>query len=279
MRRHISPILFTTALFAFSFAAFGQAPSTSDRKMSDTAAGYGFTAPAGWKSAQNAEGFALVNPAETIVISVRPHRYNDFASAARDTKFDDGFELSGQPQDLKAGGKAVRVTKQTQNGMGVIDFFVTFSPNGGGVIVMALSDKVNSEAAFYAGLKISDSVSFTKPQQPAAGSSPWQSALAGKRLLYLYSGNGYFEEKHIYLCKAGTFFQTTGSGGFNPTDANDGSFAARGGKRGQWSVSANTLVLRFQDGSVGQYAITTRQAGNEIGLNGKRYFVQANAGC
>ena len=144
---------------------------------------------------------------------------------------------------------------------------------------MALSDSANAEAAFYAGLRISDSVSFTRTEQASGSASSWQSALAGKKLLYLYSGNGYFEEKHIYLCKAGSFFQTTGSGGFNPSDSNDGSFAGRGGKRGQWSVSGSTLVLRFEDGTVGQYAITARQAGNEIGLNGRRYFVQANSGC
>lgn len=280
MRRTFSKILFIS-LSLFSAASFGQAPATADRKMSDTAAGYSFTAPGGWKSSQNAEGFAFVNPAETIILSVRQHGYRDFASLARDTTFEPGFEVSGQPQDLKGGGKALRVTKKNPNGVGVIDFFVTFSPNGGGVIVMALSDSRNAEAAFYAGLKISDSVTFSKPQQQAAagGSSAWQSTLAGKHLLYLYSGNGYFEEKHIYLCKAGTFFQTTGSGGFNPTDANDGSFAARGGKRGQWAVWGNTLQLRFQDGSVGNYSITPRPAGNEIGLNGRRYFVQANVGC
>lgn len=281
MKKTLSAALLFSVLGGLSLVCFGQVSRpAADQKLADAAAGYSFAAPGGWKSTQNTEGFALVDPAETIVVSVRPHGYNDFASVARDTKFEAGFEIAGKPQDLKAGGKALRVTKQTQNGLGVIDFFVTFSPDGGGVIVMALSDSRNADAAFHAGLKISDSIVFTKPRRAAAGPSlPWHTALAGKHLLYLYSGSGYFEEKHIYLCRSGIFFQTTGSGGFNPADSNDGSFAARGGKRGQWSVNDSSLVLRFQDGSVGNYAITPRQAGNEIGLNGRKYFVQQNAGC
>jgi hypothetical protein len=43
--------------------------------------------------------------------------------------------------------------------------------------------------------------------------------LSDKRLLYLYSGNGYFEEKHMYLCPLGTCIQTTGSGRYTPGDS------------------------------------------------------------
>lgn len=265
-----------------AFSALGLGQAAREQRLQDQAAGYSFSAPAGWKGNKGDAGFALVNPAETIIVSVRPHSYADFQTALRDTKLDPGFEVAGQPQDLKDGGKTIRVTKRSAAGVGVIDFFMLFSPNGGGVVVMALSDSANADAAFDAGLKISDSVAFAKPQQAgatSASSSGWASALSGKHLLYMYSGNGYFEEKHIYLCRDATFAQTTGSGGYTPGDSDGGSFGARGGRRGRWSVSGSTLVLQFQDGAVGQYNITKRTASNEIGLNGKRYFVQANAGC
>lgn len=254
-----------------------------EQRLSDAAAGYSFSVSSDWKFNKGDAGFALVNPAETIIVSVRPHSYNDFRTALRETKLDAGFEVAAEPQDLKNGGKTIRVTKKNPNGIGVIDFFVMFAPNGGGVVVMALSDSRDADAAFNAGLKISDSVSFGKAQQAAASvsasASGWQSALSGKHLLYMYSGNGYFEERHIYLCQAGNFLQTTGSGGYTPGNSDGGSFGAKGGRRGQWSVEGSALILQFQDGSVGRYNITKRSASNEIGLNGNRYFVQANAGC
>jgi hypothetical protein len=276
MRRSLTLILCITATLILSTSNYSQGAAAAGR-LSDDAAGYSFVPPSGWLSNKGDEGFALVNPAKSVVISVRPHAYNDFASVARDTKFEADSEVVGEPRGLKNGGKSLRVSKRTPQGTGIIDFFVLFSPNGGGVLVMALSDTANSEMAFNAGSRLADSVAFSKPQQSAA--SGWQATLTGKHLLYLYSGNGYFEEKHIYLCSGGTFVQTTGSGGYTPGDADGGSFAGRGGKRGRWNVNGSTLILQFQDASVGRYSITQRQARNEIGLNGNRYFVKSDAGC
>jgi hypothetical protein len=266
-------------IFTYSAVCFGQ----GGQRLSDQAAGYSFTLPSGWKSNKGEAGFAMVDPDQTVIVSVKAHSYNNFQAVVGDTNLE-GFQLAGEPQDLKNGGKAVRVTKKNVNGLGVVDFFVLFSPNGGGVVVMALSDSTNSVAAFNAGLGISNSVSFTRTQPgasiPQAGSaSGWQAAFAGKHLLYLYSGNGYFEEKHIYLCRDGSFLQKTGTGGYTPGNSDGGSFAGRGGHRGTWNVSGTTLVLQFQDGDVGRYNITQRSARNEVGLNGKRYFVQSNSGC
>src|SRR5205085_9553462 len=137
----------------------------------------------------------------------------------------------------------------------------------------------NATAAFDTGLKVYDSIAFATSRQATTSSSGWEGALAGKHLLYLYSGNGYFEEKHIYLCSDGNFVQTTGSGGYTPNNSDGGSFGARGGRRGRWAVNGSVLLLQFQDSTVGRYTITQRAAKNEIGLNGNRYFVQANAGC
>ncbi len=279
MKRTVIRVTAAIMMLAFSAIAFGQGvKSSTEQRLSDPANGYSFSAPSTWKNTKGDEGFALVDPGQTVIVTVRPHSYKSFEAVVRDTKFDAGFEVVGQPQDLKAGGKTMRVSKQTSEWFGVIDFFVSFSPSDGGVIVMAISEGKNSEAAFKSALKISDSVVFGNPSQPAAASG-WQSALAGKHLLYMYSGNGYFEEKHIYLCQAGNFLQTTGSGGYTPGNADGGSFGAKGGKRGTWSVNGSALILQFQDGSVGRNNITKRSASNEIGLNGNRYFVQANAGC
>ena len=244
------------------------------------ASGFSFTPPAGWKMKQD-QGYVLVEPAGKSIVMITTHRYNDFESVLRDTTLDEG-EVAGKPQDLKGGGKTIRVTKNTADGVGVIDLFTLFSPHGGGVLVMALSESKNADGSFHAGLGVADSVTFSRsvPSSAQSAAAPgWQSRLAGKHLIYLYSGNGYFEEKHIYLCTSGTFYQSTGSGGFTPNNSDGGSFAARGGNRGRWSVSGSTLVLQFQDGSVGEYNLTQRSASNEIGMNGRRYFVKSDANC
>jgi len=270
-----------TAFFVLSICCFGQgAGNASTGAKRVQAAEFAFTYPAGWKIRQE-QGYVLVDPAGQSIVMLTTHRYNDFESVLRETKLAEG-ETAGKPQELKGGGKTVRVTKSTAEGVGVIDIFVLFSPSGGGVLILAISESKNAEATFYSGLSIANSVAFTGaavPRPQSTGGSGWQSRLAGKHLLYLYSGNGYFEEKHIYLCSSGTFYQNSGSGGFTPNDSDGGSFAARGGKRGRWIVNGSTLLLQFQDGSVGEYNLTQRSASNEVGMNGRRYFVQSNANC
>lgn len=279
MKRKMAGIGSTLALLAFAVVCAGQASQTSgEPRLADESGGYNFSAPAGWTRNRGEDGFSLVNPEKTILLVVRSHRYDTFEAAVRDTKLDGDTQVVGEPRDLKNGGKFVRLAKRTSEGLAVIDIFVLFSPNGGGVIVIGLSDEKNGETSLRAAATIAQSIAFTKPQVSAA-SSGWQSALAGKHLLYMYSGNGYFEEKHIYLCASGTVIQTTGSGGFSPGDSDGGSFAGRGGKRGNWEISGTRLVLRFQDGSVGEYNLSRRQASNEVGLNGNRYFVENQTVC
>ena len=258
------------------------AQGSADERVSDTVAGFSFGPPAGFKGDRGTDGFSFVNPEKTILLVVRPHRYDTFEAAVRDTKLDAGTKIVVQPQDLKNGGKFVRLSKPTSEGLAIVDIFVLFSPNGGGVSVIGLSDEKNADTSLRSAAEIAKSIAFTKPQAPAgslSSSSGWQSVLSGKHLLYLYSGNGYFEEKHLYLCASGAFLQRTGQGGFSPGDVDGPSFGARGGRRGTWSITGNTLALRFQDGSTGQYTITRRQASNEVGLNGNRYFLENQNVC
>ncbi len=275
-------IVVTTTTFAIA-----QAPS---RSVAGPTVEYDFMAPAGWKQSSKDGGYMLVNPSETIFILVRPHSRNNLADAVRDTEIDDTYKVVSGPQDLRNGGKTFRVTKQTPNGStGVVDVFAMLSPRGGGVMVFALSSPSNASAAFDSGLSVANSVTFAGSVRSAPTAAPlsasvpaptgWAAKLSNRHLLFLYSGNGYFEERHIYLCSTGNFVQTTGSGGYTPGNADGGSFGARGGRRGQWAVSGSQLVLQFQDGAVVQYNITARQANNEVGLNGKRYFLDGNAGC
>ena len=273
-------IFYSTALFTMSLVlvVLGHGQTAAPARLSDTAAGFSFESPSGWTNNRTQDGFSIVNAEKTILLVVRPHQYSTFEAAVKDTSIEPGVKILVEPRDLRNGGKFVRLGKPTAQGLAVVDIFVLFSPNGGGVTVIGLTDEKNAASSLTAAAGIAGSVVFAKPQV-SASSSVWSSILSGKHLLYLYSGNGYFEEKHIYLCGAGVFLQRTGQGGFSPGDVDGPSFGARGGRRGTWTINGNNLVLRFQDGSVGQYAITRRQASNEIGLNGNRYFVENQSVC
>jgi hypothetical protein len=265
------------ALLVLASVSGAQVPA--EKRVSDEANGYSIAAPSGWTTNRSDDAIGLVNPARTIIIAVKPHVYDDFQSVLKDTELDSTSRVVGEVQELRNGGKTIRVAKQTPKGVAVIDFFVLFAESGGGVVVMAVTDTANADASFEMGLRVSDSVRFSSRTQTAAGSSPWHSLLAGKHLLYMYSGNGYFEEQHIYLCSNGQFGRTTGTGGFTPGDVDGGSFAGRGGRGGRWSITGSSLVLKYADGTVGEYLLTKRQAGNEVGMNGKRYFVQSQDVC
>ncbi|MDX1906518.1 MAG: hypothetical protein SF053_05730 [Bacteroidia bacterium] len=117
---------------------------------------------------------------------------------------------------------------------------------------------------------------------PAA--TQWQQRLAGKQLLYLYTGNGYSEKSTLDLCPDGTFtaggdahYISTGGGDVFTYSGDDGT------RRGTWQIAQQggspVLRLSFGQGGVRTFALTSRQASNEIGLDGKRYFVQPSGIC
>ena len=87
-------------LLLVSAAAFGQAAE----RLTSNSDGYSFAAVKGWTSTPNGDGFAIVNPAKTIVIAVKAHSYRDFAAFAADADLErDGLELVGKPQEVRGG--------------------------------------------------------------------------------------------------------------------------------------------------------------------------------
>jgi hypothetical protein len=268
-------LILLTCIFLAS-ATYAQ---QSDTRLSDSSGSYSFAAPAGWKSSADTEGFALENPEKTVILAIKAHNYKNFAAFAADANLErDGLELVGKPLEI-TGGTAFRTTKRTPNGTIYIGTCVMFSPHGGGVVIVALSNEANSATALESGWNVSQSVRFAKPQQePSAGQS--RSVLSGKHLLYLYTGNGYSERKDIYLCASGGFYQSTNSGGFTPNNSDGGSFGSLASKHGTWTISGDEtkLSLTFQNGRTVEYRITKREGGG-INLNGNRFIVQSQDKC
>ena len=270
---------FALPLFAAVLCGLASGQQQPERLGSE-AEGYSFAVPKGFTGQASGEGFALVNAAKTVLIAVKSHGCRDFNAFAADANLQqDGLELAGEPQAIK-GGTTFRTTKRTDQGLVVMDTSVVFMPAGGGVTVVAVSDQANSEAAFKVGIELAQSVRFERPNAVAADDRV-RRMLAGKNLVYLYTGNGYSERKDILLCSSGRFFQSTDMGGFDSKDVDGPSFAASGGKTGSWEVSGGgtRLVLRFAGGGAVTFTLSARQASNEIGMNGQRFFVQAQNKC
>lgn len=271
LKVHARLILGITLLFG-AVSVFGQ---SEPGRRADASGTFSFVSPAEWTVKPGDEdGFALTNKEQTIILLIKAHNYADFNAFANDADIAaDGLQVIGKPQAIP-NGTHFRTAKQMQSGTLVVDACVLFSERGGGVILTTLTDSTNAAAAFDTCLSVSKTVIFTEPKVSNANSP-----LSGKHLLYLYTGNGYSERKDIYLCASGAFYQSTGMGGFTPNDADGASFGAMGKKHGTWSIAGTKLLLTFQNGSTTSYAISKRAAGNEIGLNGARYFVQDQNRC
>ena len=272
------PLLFLPFLMLSSVnSALSQSKET-EKRLSDTSGGYSFVAPAGFDSQKNEEGFGLVNTEKNVVVAVKNHSFKSFEEFSTQSNLErDGFSLVGKVQDLGLKGKTFLVAKQTPEGVMTVDTFVLFSPYGGGTLIVSFTEKDNNQKGFQAGLQIAKSVAFTKPQMSEAASQ-WQTLLSGKHLLYLYTASGFSERTDIYLCSSGRFLYRSDSSSLS----NNGSGLVGANSDGNWEISPSgggSLVLQFGNGTMRQYKISRRQAGNEIGLNGNRYFVQTQNEC
>ena len=265
------------ALCVLFLTAVSSAQDARER-AAEASGSYSFRKPPAWTESSNADGFAYVNAGKTIILAVKRHNYADFKAFFADSNLErDGLELLGQPQDI-VNGRYFRTVRRGQQ-TAVIDTFVMFSPHGGGVAIVGITNEPNADASFKSALALSQSVEFAKPKTSAVAEKV-RSALSGKQLTYLYTGNGYSERMDIILCSSGEAYRSTDMGGFSPNDADGGSFGALSKKAGTWQISADStvLTLTMNNGSFG-YRLTPRQASNEIALNGKRYFVQSQSIC
>lgn len=274
-----SILIQTVVVLLFIFISANFSNAQVKKRLNDANNGYSFLPPDGFESKQNEEGFALVNNAQTVILIVKAHNYSNFQKFAGDANLEkDGFTLIGKIQDFGENGKTFRASKQNAQGTLIADTFVSFSPHSGGVLVVALSDAQNAENGFQKGLEISNSLNFSEPTV-TAGNSQLENAFRGKHLLYLYTASGFSERTDIYLCSSGAFIFKVNSSSLSA----NGSGAVGGNSDGKWRIASSgnnaNLILQFNNGSTRQYSISARQAGNEIGLNGKRFFVQNHNQC
>jgi len=277
MKSFISTLLTCALILLAANPVFCQGES-AEKRLRDDNNSYSLTIPTGFKAQKSDEGFALVNPAQTVLIVVKGHDFQTMKEFDAQSNLErDGLTQVGKVQDVGDKGKHFRVSKQTPKGLGIVDTFVLFSPFGGGTLVVAFCETANHEEGFQAGLRVAESIAFTK-RETSNAESQWQTVLRGKHLLYLYTANGFSERRDIYLCPSGEFYFHSDA----LSNSSIGSGVLASNSDGRWKITARdsvTLTLQFNNGRMNEYKITRRQAANEIGLNGNRYFVQTQNKC
>lgn len=277
MKKNVINIFFCILCAVNINSAFAQNKQT-EKRLSDTAGGYDFAVPAGFSAKQTEEGFGLVNTAQTVVIAVKSHEFKSFEEFfAQSNLKNDGFSLVGKVQDVGETGKTFLAAKQTAQDVLLVNTLILFSPYGGGALIVSFSDQDNNQKGFQTVLQIAEGMTFAKSAKSASANA-WQTFLSGKQLIYLYTSSGFSERTDIYLCASGGFFYRRDSSSLS----SNGSGVIGASSDGNWKISSNNggnLLLQFRSGTVREYKISRRQAGNEIGLNGNRYFVKTQNEC
>lgn len=252
--------------------------------------GVSFVIPEGWVGVlpPNAELFLLGSDSDPGLIVVVADRVEslDAAVATLDQPLPIDTGLVLQPRgDAKIDGRRLSQDYSTivggQTLIGRADGIV--GPTGVGVAFVAVGPE--SGAARYQAL-ISAAVASLQFREPPpqrssapskaaahAAESGWNGMLRGMKLHYIYSATGYANEEEIDLCADGTFVKRGSGGGFG----GGASGAWQNGGVGRWSVSGDTLSLRYDNGEEESYTLSLD--GNKLLLNGKRYFRVATDRC
>ncbi len=247
---------------------------------------YHFKSVTGWSCGVEGSSHVLSKSGTTVKLAVGAHGYNSVAEVRNDVvdvnDRNNQLYLKATTQAFGSNGLLIRFTGTSQGQPIVLETITLISPFGGGVnVVGSGAGSAYNQSHTSAVKALAASVTFSKPPVSAAAES-WKQKIAGKELLYLNTANGGSSKTSIHLCRNGAFsyhsdesYMSGGSSTF--------SYASQDNDQGVWRVSSKgsqvVLLLNYRNGSVGEYALTTRQAGNEIGLNGKRYFLQASNQC
>lgn len=277
----------TTSTAANSDKTATTAPAATGARISDPYSGFSFQCPGGWQSQAQGGGFLLNKPGAEIPLSVSTHDYNSLAEIraqvidANDPST--STYLKGHTQAYGSNALLIRFDGTVKGQAVVIEMISMLSSNGGGINIAA-TGAANLYSTTYSSLlkSVANSVQFNKPQVSGIAEQ-WKQKVKGKRLEYFKTDNGLADHFTIHVCSNGAFVYKNDSSYISNNASSNFSYASAGGDEGKWQVIAKgnqpTLVLKFNDGRVWEYPLSNGQAGNEILLNGKRYFVQAGTVC
>ncbi|MBK6947139.1 MAG: hypothetical protein IPH16_02815 [Haliscomenobacter sp.] len=263
-----------------------QAPGASGARVGDPSSGFSFQLPASWTQTQENGSYIIKKAGLNAQIGLAPHNYSSLEEIRRNV-FDiqdteSNTFLRATVSSYGANSLFIRYDGQAQGQPIVIEMVSMVSPHGGGVSVVGSGAHADYSTQITTAIKtIANSVQFQKPQvSPLA--QQWKQRVSGKQLLFLQTSNGSSDKVTIDLCPTGRFEYYSNSsymsGGFFQF-----SYAGQDANSGTWKIVARgtqpVLQLFFDSGTLQEYPLSARQAANEIGLNGQRYFIQPTSNC
>jgi hypothetical protein len=176
------------------------------------------------------------------------------------------YDVAGGAQPREGRGRA----RQLENGI-VVGVFA-LAPAGGLDAIQRVADQVLAGVAVMSGQP--QTAQGSGGSGSGSGDDSWQSYLMGRHLVRYYTGSGYNEEQHIYLCSDGHFRKTFGSGGHTTYGEGWSSGAMQSNDAGQWHATGTgntgTLVLQFGDGSRAEVALEYRD--NKVFFDGVQWL-------
>lgn len=263
------------------------APPATGVRIKDPYGSFNFQLPVGWThTLPENSNILITHPSYKAQISLVPHNFSslkeirentlDIQDAASNTA------LTATVRDYGNRGLFISYAGLAQGQNVVIETIAMISPYGGGISVVSAALASDYSREVGDALKsITNSVQFLKTVDPPIVQQ-WKQRLANKQLLYLYTSNGLSDKTAIDLCPNGRFYYNS-DGSYTSGGYAQFSYAGNDSNSGSWKIIASNttpvLVLFFQGGEVIQYPITARQAGNEVNLKGKRYFIQSSSAC
>jgi hypothetical protein len=265
------------------------APVATGPRINDPYGSFTFQLPAGWSQTEpEGPNILITNQNYKAQISIAQHNYSSLAEIRKNTL---DIRDAGSNTDMKAtirdygnSGLFIRYEGIAQGQAVIIETVALASPYGGGISIVGAGLKPDYAPEVGNAVKsIANSIQFKKTTDTPVVQQ-WRQRLVNKQLLYLYTGNGMSEKTTIDLCANGRFQYDSNdsysSGGYFSDQLN---YAGSNAESGSWKVisknSFPVLMLFYGDGRVIEHSITARQAGNEINLSGRRYFLQASSMC
>ncbi|MGB0910423.1 MAG: hypothetical protein ACPGYT_08680 [Nitrospirales bacterium] len=282
----------------------------ADTLLESSLSGVSLTVPSGWQGSWPTGSTYVVLGSEEAQAYIFIHvnelddeDIDEFFSA--DLPLEDGLTLhlerrEKQQESLHRGEYSVHGSQRPMIG----HVTVRKGPHEIGAAFIAISAPETAQAVKHVVYEVAKNMTFTPPTPKTAATpttkgtaATWQEYLNGRYVLRLYSGSGYHEEEHVWLCRDGSFFRSASSGGFG--GGASAAFDSHG--QGTWKATGHTteigtLILSFAPGEVfeggtsfgdwkehsqGGEVVTLNVALQQGGLylNGTRWFRKENQRC
>ncbi len=255
--------------------------------------GMSFMKPAGWDGRLTESGYVLGSNTQKGILLILPNEAKDMATMRAEAQkglMEEGgtfLSLAGQLKTVGKNGLAGKYQGTLQGEQANAYVLGLISPHEYGAIVMVAVEPGSYGPAYEQLVeKLAKSIRFFKPVVPPVAEK-WKRDLNNCKLSYYdsyssYSGGGYTTKKTFDLCAAGFFrYNLEDETIWNAGDGSlTGGYAMNyGNGNGTWSVVGRgdqaVLVLKFYDGKVWEYEMSTNADGHTL-MNGTRYLRTCN---